>query len=230
MVLHVFPFILRLPQVTVALLASADQVTKEFTVNMQPVRSCLDYNIPENKPNIYHALDSDDEVFPIFCDFRTYRSKFKVFNLIQSYKWDQKELFNDSLMKKKQIAIDDPTTTPYRLSSLRMENIRKHFSQWRVEFGKTANRDCWKRVDVNFGQKNCTSCNVRTIRTILNETTETTGQCIFTHNKSKYCEVSINNYGLYCCIEIDNINNPGENCQPDKNSKVKIWLLGKLIN
>ena len=115
----------------------------------QPVRSCLDYSNPENKPNIYHALDSDDDVFPIFCDFRTY-SKFKIFNLIQSYKWNQKELFNDSLIKKKQIAIDDPTTTPYRLSPLRMEKIRKHFSQWRVEFGKTANRDCWKGLTLIF--------------------------------------------------------------------------------
>ena len=196
------------------------------------MRSCLDYN--KTKYGVYHVIDSNDTVFLVFCKF----TKLKVFNLIQSYKWNAKQSFTDSLINQKPVNEEDPQTTPYRLSLPKMDNIRKHFTKWRIEFGKTENNEshsCGKSVQIDIHQRKCTSCLVRTTWKVSNKTAVTDkiineSKCNFTHNESNYCELSINNYGLYCCIEMDNINNDaGQYCQPKAMTKIKIWLF-KLIN
>ena len=198
------------------------------------MRSCLDYN--KTKHGVYHVIDSNDTVFPVLCSFRiSIHKKFRVFNLIQLYKWDEKQSFNDSLINQSPVNEEVPRKTPYRLSLPRMDNIRKHFTKWRIEFSKTENNashSCWKIIEVNVHQRKCTSCLARTTWEISNVTDKIVNksECNFTHNESNYCELSINNYGLYCCIEMDNINNDAwQYCQPNAMTKIKIWLF-ELIN
>ena len=193
----------------------------------QPMRSCLDYN--KTKDGVYHVIDSNDTVFLVFCKFR----KLKVFNLIQSYKWNATQSF--TRINQEPVNEEDPQTTPYRLSLPKMDNIRKHFTKWRIEFGitkKNASHSCGKSVQIDIHQRKCTSCLVRTTWKVSNETAKTrnNSQCNFTHNGTNYCEFLINSYGLYCCIEMDNINNDAwQYCKPNTNTKIKIWLF-KLIN
>ena len=203
------------------------------------MRSCLDYN--KTKNGVYHVVDSNDKVFPVSCSFRTSANKkFRVFNLIQLYKWNEKQSFNDSLISENPVNDEDPRTTPYRLSLPRMEKIREHFTKWRIEFSVTENNgshSCSKIVEVgaHVRQQKCTSCLARTTWKISNGTAVTDkrinqSEYNFSHNKSNYCKLSINNYGLYCCIEMDNINNDAwQYCQPNTTTKIRIWLL-KLIN
>ena len=200
-----------------------------------PIRSCLGYN--KTKNDVYHVTDSNDKVFPVFCNFRISNGKIRVFNLIQSYKWNEKQSFNDSLINQNPVNEEDPRKTPYRLSLPRMDNIRKHFTKWRIEFSKTENNGshCWKNVEVDVRQRKCTSCLAHATWEISNGKAVTDkiineSECNSTHNESNYCELSINNYGLYCCIGMDNINNDAwQYCQPNTKTKIKIWLF-KLIN
>ena len=199
----------------------------------QPMRSCLDYNKTKYGVRVHHVIDGNDNVFPVLCSFKIS----KVFNLIQLYKWNEKQSFNDSLINQSLVNVEDPRKTPYRLSLPRMDNIRKHFTKWRIGFiSKTKNtgHSCWKTIEVlvNVRQRKCISCLARTTQEIPNGNDKITSEseCNFTHNESNYCELSINNYGLYCCIEMDNINNNAwQYCQPSTNTNIRIWLF-KLIS
>ena len=188
------------------------------------MRSCLDYYVNQAKDDhgIYYVIDSENKTFPVFCKFRT--SKGRVYNLILSYKWDN--LFNQSLTNGAIANEDNPMDTPYRLSTPKMENIRKHFKRWRIVFKKKILNDnsCRIIVDVDFHHelKRCESCLVHIYQKKNNEDKKIhESKCNFTHAANSHCKGLLHNFGSYCCLETNNISNY---CPPNSETIIKTWL------
>ena len=190
-----------------------------------PMRSCLDYYVNQTKDGdgIYYVINSKNKTFPVFCKFTTLLTKVRwVHNLILSYKWYNS--FSQLLMNG--VNEDNPTVTPYRLSSPEMENIRKHFQRWRIKFATTQPKNCRSTVDVDFDhqKKECQSCYVR-IHERVNDRDKvilSSTKCNFTNIRNSNCEGLGLNFGLYCCIDINLISHY---CPPKSGTKVRTWFL-----
>ena len=195
----------------------------------QPIRFCRDYyKMPEReapKRGIYYLIDSNNKRFPVLCDFKKAGSNVhvpRVFTLIQSYKWNHKDSFEELLKNGTAINDDDPKTTPYRLSFPRMESIRQHSTNWRIDFSRQTKRvGCREKVDVDFHRQTCARCTARAFTKLVDETEKKTHQseCDIKNNGNDTCEHEImDNFGLYCCIDIV------RNCSSNP-TKINIWLL-----
>ena len=221
----------------------------------QPIKSCRGYmNNNDNTSNIpgqYTIIDEMNKPFQVFCDFSWSwnRAAMISWTLVQSYQFQNKNMFQKSFFEDSPISNETPNWKSYRLSTSRIRLIQRDSTKWRmtcryetkdglnytdyveglktdidiVEFNET--KTCKKVEFINVRGYNCTQCEAmmkqKHNRPFHHDSYRSHQSCSFKPKNSTICnKISEDNFGLYKCTSTTH------RCSMDNGSTTQTWLGG----
>ncbi|XP_031572999.1 uncharacterized protein LOC116306997 [Actinia tenebrosa] len=102
--------------------------------SMKYAESCSDhYESGARESGLYYIRDTNDHVYPVFCDFNTEANKAWTLFMSQNFLNRNMPAFvTKSLNVNYPVNEDQPNWDAYRLSFARMESLKRHSSHWRI--------------------------------------------------------------------------------------------------